>query len=111
VGGDRHLDVDRSLVVLDDAARQEAVTAEVAAVVDARETVCQVVAAGENVLEAIRRALAGERFDVVVLALSSSPDPGFARDVARAVGVPVVWVPVPVGRRADPATDGHPAWR
>ena len=98
-----HLDVERSLVVLDDAARHDAVAAEVAALVDAGETVCRVVAADEDVLQAIRRALTGERFDVVVLALSSLPDPGFSRDVARAFGVPVVWVPGLGGASCRPA--------
>ena len=106
-----NLDVERSLVVVDDAARRDAVAAEVAALIDACETVCRVVAADEDVLQAVRRALTGERFDVVVLALSSFPDPGFCRDVARAVGVPVVWVPVSVRRRADPADEGQPGSR
>ena len=96
------------MVVLDDAALHDAVAAEVAGLVDARETVCRVVAGGENVLQAIRRGLTGERFDVVVLALSSFADPGFSRDVARALGLPVVWMPVSVWRRADPASDRHP---
>jgi hypothetical protein len=102
------VDVERSLVVLDDAARHDVVAAAVAALVDAREAVCRVVAGDEDVLQAIRGALAGERFDVVVLALSSVPDPGFCRVLVGAVGVPVVWVPVPVRRRADPANDGLP---
>jgi hypothetical protein len=105
-----NLDVERSLVVVDDAARQEAVAAEVAVLVDAGEMVCRVVAADENVLQAIRQSLIGEQFDVVVLALSSCPDPRWSRDVARAVGVPVVWVPVSGRCRAGPPNDGHPRW-
>jgi hypothetical protein len=104
-------DVERSLVVLDDAARQDAVAADVAALVGAGETVCRVVAADEGVWQAIWRAVTGERFDVVVLALSSLPDPGFSRDVARTFGLPVLWIPVSVGCRADPPDDGHPRWR
>jgi hypothetical protein len=87
-GGDRHLDVERS-------------TAEVVALVDARETVCRVVVGGENMLG----ALTAERFDVVVLAVSSFADPGLSRDAAKAVGV---WMPVSVWCRADPASDVRP---
>jgi hypothetical protein len=88
------LDVERSLLVLDDAAPRDAAVVAAAALVDARETVCRVVAADENVLQAIRRAFTGQPFDVVVLALSSCRDPRFSCDVARAVGVPVVWIPL-----------------
>ena len=85
---------------------RDSVAAEVAALIDASETECRVVAAGEDVLQAVRRALTGDRFDVVVLALSSFPDPVFCRDVARAVGLPVVWVPLSVRRRAEPGRRG-----
>jgi hypothetical protein len=61
-----NLDVERSLVVLDDAAWHDAVAAEVAALVGAGETVCRVLAADEDVWQAHRRAVTGERFDVVV---------------------------------------------
>jgi hypothetical protein len=44
-------------------------------------------------LAAIRRALSIERFDVLVLALSSLPDPAFGRDVARLFGLPVLSIP------------------
>jgi hypothetical protein len=102
--------VERSLVVLDDAAPHDAVATKVAAFVDAGEMVFRIVGADEDVLQAVRRAVTGERFDVVVLALSD-PDPGVSRDVARLFGVPVLWIPFSVGCRGDPPDDGHPRWR
>jgi RNase P/RNase MRP subunit p30 len=84
--------MERSLVVLDDAAQHHAVARETAALVDPRGTVF-LIPVEENVLAAIRRALSIERFDVLVLALSSLPDPAFGRDVARLFGLPVLSIP------------------
>jgi hypothetical protein len=110
LGPRRELGEERSLVVIDDAAQHDAVAAKVAALVDAGETVFRVVAADEDVSQAIRLAVTGEWFDVVVLALSD-PDPGLSRDVARAFGAPVLWIPSSVGCRAGAPDDGDPRWR
>ena len=109
VDGDRPpLTWTRTLVLLDDAAHHDAVAAEVAALVDAGEMACRVVAADEDVWQALRRLLTGERLRrrgarLVVVARSR-----VSRDVARAVGLPVLWMPVSAGCRADPPDEGQP---
>jgi hypothetical protein len=96
-----------TLVLLEDGAQRDAVAAEVAARVDAGEMTCRVVAADEDVWQTIRRVLTNEQFDVIVLAWSSLPGPGFAREVARRFGVPVLWIPFSPEPRGDPPDDGH----
>ena len=86
------VEMERALVVLDDAAQHDAVARENAELLDPRGTVF-LIPVEENVLAAIRRALSIERFDVLVLALSSLPDPAFGRDVARLFGLPVLSIP------------------
>ena len=62
-------------------------------------------------MQAIRRALTGERFDVVVLALSLDPDARLSRDVATVFGVPVLRIPVSVGWRAGLPDDASAEWK
>jgi hypothetical protein len=98
----------RTLVLLDDAAQHDAVAAEVAALVDGGELAWRVVAADEDVWQAIGRLLTAEHADVVVLALSYLAGPGLSREVARVFGLPVLWIPFSAGRRDDSTDDGHP---
>jgi hypothetical protein len=104
------VDMAQTLVLLDDGAAHDAVAAEVAAHVDPGEMTCRVVAADEDVWQTIRRVLRREQIDLVVLAMSSLPGPGFARDVARIFGLPVLWIPFWAPRRVDPPDDGPPRW-